>query len=206
MIRPEDDMTWPFCSHNNGGRTKNHWCDEVADALRSNSDLVHIDGPICVPYLPAADLFVECKIGNEVNPDKMPGVHRLYVVRNVPLVPAPHNREEIELALWSQGEGRASICLTVRDWVRGLAALDHIECKFVRHSYRESVKSQQFNQAQWEINDFFCATESACWFCYNGQVKTAASGHPDTLMDPMEPDKSWKQKRDDDIRQRLRNR
>jgi hypothetical protein len=195
-------MTWPECSPEicpDKLRGK-HWCSTVANRLRDNDDLVHIDGPICVPYLPAADLFVECKIGDEVNPEKMPGVHRLYVIKNVPLVPAPHNREEIELALWTQGEGRASICLTVRDWVRGLAGMGHVPCTFVRHSYRENVKSQSFNQAQWEINDFYCATESACWFCYNGNLKASGS-QPDNLIDPLDEPKAQ-----NDIRQRLRNR
>ena len=150
--------------------------------MRKGEDLVHIGASsFAVPYLPSQDLYAEVRIDNEVNPDKMPGVYRLYVVRNTPLVPAPHDRTEIELALWSQGEGRASICLTVRDWVRGLAAGGHVPCRFVRHGYKESMKQQKFDAQQWEINDFFCATESACWFCFNASQAVGDTGN---FLDP----------------------
>lgn len=193
MIKPEDDPSWPVCSH--GAK---HWCEEVAEVMRSHKDLMHIGATsLCVPYLPAQNLFAECRIGDEVNPDRMPGVHRLYVIKNVPLVPSPNDREEIELTLWSQGEGRASICLTVRDWVRGLAGNGHLECAFTTHGYREVAKLLKFNEAQWEINDFYCATESACWYCYRTAQQVGGVG---SLMDPLDDNQTPSQRH---IRQRL---
>lgn len=183
MIKPENDPSWPGCDHGDTRGTK-HWCDQVADTIRSGNDLIHLGATgICVPYLPSQDLYAEVRIDNEVNPDKMPGVYRLYVVKNTPLVPAPHDRTEIELALWSQGEGRASICLTVRDWVRGLAGGEHIPCQFIRHGYKENMKQQKFDAQQWGINDFFCATESACWFCFNAAQAVGDTGN---FLDPTE--------------------
>lgn len=168
--------------------------------MRDGADLVHIGSSVCVPYLPAQELFVEVLIDNEVNPDRMPGVYRLYVVKNTPLVPSPHDRELIELALWSQGEGRASICLTVRDWVRGLTVSEHVPCQFTRHGYAEEAKALKFDDQQWDINDFFCATESACWFCYNTAQKI---GDPLTFLDPADDKQSPSQQ---NIRDRLRQR
>jgi hypothetical protein len=191
LIKPEQDTSWPLCSHVVAASIHGqHWCEEVANQIRAGEDLVHMGAPICVPYLPSENLYAECRIGDEVSPDKMPGVYRLYVIKNVPLVPAPHDREEIELTLWSQGEGRASICLTVRDWVRGLAGPRHIPCAFIRHGYAEIAKSQKFDAQQWEINDFFCATESACWFCFNAAQHV---GDPNSFLDPTESKKSPQQ-------------
>lgn len=198
MIKPENDPSWPGCDHGDV-RTFRHWCTQVADTIRSGNDLIHIGKTgICVPYLPAEQLYVECRIGEEVSPIKMPGVYRLFVVKNVPLVPEPFDREEIELALWSQGEGRASICLTVRDWVRGLMGAGHVPCQFSRHGYKENQKLQQLNEKQWEVNDFFCATESACWFCFNA---AQAVGDPSGFLDPADDSKSPQQKH---IQERLR--
>ena len=185
MIKPTQDPSWPICTADNCPEVYEgkHWCERVADIMRKGEDLVHIGATgFCVPYLPSQELYVEVRIDNEVNPERMPGVYRLYVVKNTPLVPAPHDRTEIELALWSQGEGRASICLTVRDWVRGLGGGGHVPCRFVRHGYKENMKQEKFDHQQWEINDFFCATESACWFCYNTAQAVGSDGT--SFLDP----------------------
>jgi hypothetical protein len=191
LIKPTQDGSWPICTADNCPEVYEgkHWCERVANIMRKGEDLVHIGvTSLCVPYLPSQELYAEVRIDNEVNPDRMPGVYRLYVVQNIPLMPPGMDRKEIELALWTQGEGRASICLTVRDWVRGLSTeKGHVPCSFSTHGYRENMKLGKFDAQQWEINDFFCATESACWFCFN---RAQAVGNVNSLLDPADDNQS----------------
>ena len=186
-MKLEMDVTWPACVPCD---KKYDWCDHVADLIRNNKDLVppshtHNQGVshAAIPYLPQQGVFAEVGWDDEM----YPGARMMYLVKHTPFAPSFDFIKEY-LGVWNEGEGRASICLTVRDWVRGAVIQQgkHVDCPFSAHGYREQKAIMELDESQLQLNDFFCLTEGCCFFCYKVHVLSwsrPGSG-PTNFLDP----------------------
>lgn len=181
---PDYDSTWPMCIAGIPGGgcqrwTDTNWCEHIAADIKRGEDRLPDDQPgteFLVPYLPLQGVYVAMVFGPEINPESLPGVRRLMIIKKLPLVPdAVHEY----ISLWSPGEGRASICLTVRDWVQGQTVRGHLECPCSVHGWKQNKLVLQMDASQLDINDICILTEGACWFCYH-ELKAASE---DTFLD-----------------------
>lgn len=174
------DPNWPVCTCDSW--VTQRWCDHIGQLLKNGEDVLPTEAAIefAVPYLPQLGVFATAAFGPEINPDNLPGVRRLFLLRHKPLRPDVTYED---MGIWSPGEGRASICLTIRDWAHGHTVMRHLTCPCTVHGYKQNQLISRMDESQLQVNDFYILTENACWFCYHTLTKAAAE-NDGTFLDP----------------------
>ena len=186
MLTLDKDSSWPLCvpcgAHD-------RWCAHVADRIRNNADVLdvekdsgHVYTMIAVPFLPDQGVFAWVGWDDEV----APGTRMMWLAIWQPFADDMDFTKEY-IGMWSEGERRASICLAVRDWVRGQTIAGHLPCPFGSHNYRMQQQIDRFDESQHEVNDFYVLVHSSCFFCYK-KMNSIGQASPDNFLDP--PDDS----------------
>lgn len=192
MIKLEDDQSWPICIPCG---SPIGWCAHVADRIRNNADILdpeNISGPIttltAVPYLPNQQVFAGVGFDEEL----APGTRMLWLATWKPFMPNTEYERE-PLGIWNTGERRASLCLTVRDFIQSLTTRGHLKCPFPSHGFQAQALLEKLDDTQLEVNDFYCVTEGCCYFCHQKHggidLKTFTGGD-NFLDDPDDPNVS----------------
>lgn len=199
MIHPAEDAYWPKCPQDCRAYEDRDWCDHVADIIREGKDRVVPDTSVSgaqevsttlttVPIRPQFGVFAQVKLLDEVNPERLPGVRRLAVVLHKPMVPG---YELEEIALWTPGEGRASICMTIIDWMWSIILSnqmpDHaglMRCPCSLHQYKEEMAVMRIStEAEEVLHNFACVFHGACVKCFRAVQKLQSTN----FLDPDDP-------------------
>jgi hypothetical protein len=163
-VIPEDDPTFPKCDAPN--HADSIWCDHVRTLLTEGGDAhtITLGMRFCVPLVPTYALWAAVAIDTDTIGPNLQMAY-MFLVK-----PDPFGLDEelINIGLWSQGEGRASMSAVIADWLAGTIPLNQ-PCKNSLHGPREEnqlerMKNERGNQ--FKTGQRWClAMMDMCWAC-----------------------------------------
>lgn len=133
-MTPEDDAGWPGCPFH--GNTVN-WCEERRLHFLNGLDIVSVGTRICVPVVPDWNQWAEVSIDTA---QIAPGIAYACLVKSAPF---SDNEELIQVGMWTEGEGRASLSGVILDWVKANSTHD-MECPSTSHNFQEEVSNTKY--------------------------------------------------------------
>lgn len=174
-MRPEADPSWPQCAQ----ACQEVWCTHVRDYLIANKDAPAIQPGMryCVPIVPTHMMFAEVAIGQPL----MPGSALMFLIKSVPY---SQDEEEVQLGMWSAGEGRMSMADVINDWIRSeLPENRDPDCPNSAHQFKDmQVITRHRDDKVWmKANDWSILINNMCYPCW---VRYQQSNSGDFGLDP----------------------
>lgn len=181
---PIDDPSWPVCpalpdlSCPNWAGNGNGWCGHVRQFLIGGSDGSDLTpgGDYCVPVVPTMGLFAKVNLGTTlIVPEPKMVQMSLVKPAESPFLTDPE--DFIALGLHTEGEGRFTIALAVKDWVRSKLTSES-RCEWHTHSIQQerAIQVGLNNEQYMEAHRWCLAYYDKCFECYQSGNNLPFSG------------------------------